>query len=116
MLDGDHWVITGQKVWTSLATVADWCFLLARTEPGSQAVGRAVVLLVPMDQEALRPAHPAADGTAEFNEVFFDGARTPSDWWSARSAMAGASRWRTLASSAASRRSDSKSATARLDA
>ncbi len=77
-LDGDHWVITGQKVWTSLATVADWCFLLARTEPGSRRSGGLSYLLVPMDQQGVtvRPIRQLT-GTSEFNEVFFDGARTP---------------------------------------
>jgi alkylation response protein AidB-like acyl-CoA dehydrogenase len=78
VLDGDHWVITGQKVWTSLATVADWCFLLARTEPGSRRSGGLSYLLVPMDQPGVtvRPIRQLT-GTSEFNEVFFDGARTP---------------------------------------
>jgi alkylation response protein AidB-like acyl-CoA dehydrogenase len=78
VLDGDHWVITGQKVWTSLATVADWCFLLARTQPGSRRSAGLSYLLVPMDQPAItvRPIRQLT-GTAEFNEVFFDGARTP---------------------------------------
>jgi alkylation response protein AidB-like acyl-CoA dehydrogenase len=79
-LDGDHWVITGQKVWTSLATVADWCFLLARTEPGSRRSRGLSYLLVPMDQPGItvRPIRQLT-GTAEFNEVFFDGARTQRD-------------------------------------
>ena len=78
VLDGDHWVITGQKVWTSLATVADWCFLLARTEPGSRRSAGLSYLLVPMDQPgvSVRPIRQLT-GTSEFNEVFFDGARAP---------------------------------------
>jgi len=80
VLDGDHWVITGQKVWTSLATVADWCFVLARTEPGSRRSRGLSYLLVPMKQPGItvRPIRQLT-GTAEFNEVFFDGARTPRD-------------------------------------
>jgi alkylation response protein AidB-like acyl-CoA dehydrogenase len=76
-LDGDQWVITGQKVWTSLAQVADWCFVLARTEPGSRRSRGLSYLLVPMRQAAItvRPIRQLT-GTAEFNEVFFDGART----------------------------------------
>ena len=76
-LDGDEWVITGQKVWTSLAQVADWCFVLARTEPGSRRSQGLSYLLVPMRQAAItvRPIRQLT-GTAEFNEVFFDGART----------------------------------------
>ena len=78
--DGDDWVITGQKVWTSLATVADWCFLIARTEPGSRRSAGLSYLLVPMDQPGItvRPIRQLT-GTSEFNEVFFDGARTPRD-------------------------------------
>ncbi len=80
VLDGDDWVITGQKVWTSLATVADWCFLLARTEPGSRRSAGLSYLLVPMKQPGItvRPIRQLT-GTSEFNEVFFDGARTPHD-------------------------------------
>jgi alkylation response protein AidB-like acyl-CoA dehydrogenase len=79
-LDGDQWVITGQKVWTSLAVVADWCFVLARTEPGSRRSAGLSYLLVPMKQPGaiVRPIRQLT-GTAEFNEVFFDGARTPRD-------------------------------------
>jgi alkylation response protein AidB-like acyl-CoA dehydrogenase len=79
-LDGDQWVITGQKVWTSLAHLADWCFVLARTEPGSRRSAGLSYLLVPMHQPAVtvRPIRQLT-GTAEFNEVFFDGARTDRD-------------------------------------
>jgi alkylation response protein AidB-like acyl-CoA dehydrogenase len=79
-LDGDDWVITGQKVWTSLAREADWCFLLARTEPGSRRSAGLSYLLVPMHQPGItiRPIRQLT-GTSEFNEVFFDGARTTAD-------------------------------------
>ena len=89
-LDGGQWVITGQKIWTSLAHVADWCFVLARTEPGSARSQGLSYLLVPMDQPGVtvRPIRQLT-GTSEFNEVFFDGARTdaahvvgqPGDGW-----------------------------------
>jgi alkylation response protein AidB-like acyl-CoA dehydrogenase len=79
-LDGDDWVITGQKVWTSLARQADWCFLLARTEPGARRSAGLSYLLVPMRQPGItiRPIRQLT-GTSEFNEVFFDGARTARD-------------------------------------
>ena len=79
-LDGDEWVIDGQKVWTSLAHVADWCFVLARTEPGSQRHHGLSFLLVPMDQDGVevRPIEQLT-GDSEFNEVFFAGARTAAD-------------------------------------
>jgi alkylation response protein AidB-like acyl-CoA dehydrogenase len=89
-LDADQWVITGQKVWTSLAHLADWCFVLARTEPGSKRSQGLSYLLVPMRQPGVtvRPIRQLT-GTSEFNEVFFDGARTaaanvvgePGDGW-----------------------------------
>jgi alkylation response protein AidB-like acyl-CoA dehydrogenase len=77
-LSGDHWEITGQKVWTSLAHKADWCFVLARTEPGSRRSSGLSMLLVPMRQPGVtvRPIRQLT-GTSEFNEVFFDSARTP---------------------------------------
>jgi alkylation response protein AidB-like acyl-CoA dehydrogenase len=76
-LDGDHWVVDGQKVWTSLAHVSDWCFVLARTEAGSRRHAGLSYLLVPMRQEGVevRPIEQLT-GTSEFNEVFFDGAHT----------------------------------------
>src|ERR1022692_4956486 len=79
-LAGDRWEVTGQKVWTSLAHVADWCFVLARTEPGSRRSSGLSMLLVPMRQPgvAVRPIRQLT-GTSEFSEVFFDGARTDAD-------------------------------------
>ncbi|MET9698854.1 acyl-CoA dehydrogenase family protein [Streptomyces sp. NPDC006529] len=73
--DGRHRV-TGQKIWTSLAREADWCFVLARTEPGSRRHRGLSFLLVPMDQPGRIEVRPIRQmsGTAEFNEVFFDGA------------------------------------------
>jgi alkylation response protein AidB-like acyl-CoA dehydrogenase len=89
-LDGDEWVVTGQKVWTSLAHQADWCFVLCRTEAGSSRHRGLSYLLVPMDQPGVdvRPIEQLTR-TSEFNEVFFDGARTdranvvgePGDGW-----------------------------------
>jgi alkylation response protein AidB-like acyl-CoA dehydrogenase len=76
-LDGDEWVITGQKIWTSLAHVADWCFVVTRTEPGSHRHHGLSHLLVPMRQPGVevRPIKQLT-GTSEFNDVFFDQART----------------------------------------
>ncbi|MEU6038625.1 acyl-CoA dehydrogenase family protein [Actinomadura sp. NPDC047616] len=94
-LVGGEWRVTGQKVWTSLATEADWCFALCRTEPGSARHAGLSYLLVPMRQDGveIRPIVQMT-GTSEFNEVFFDGARAdaanivgaPGDGW--RIAMA----------------------------
>jgi alkylation response protein AidB-like acyl-CoA dehydrogenase len=76
LVDG-QWSITGQKVWTSLAHVADWCFVLARTGDGSKRHHGLSFLLVPMRQDGvdIRPIRQLT-GTSEFNEVFFDDART----------------------------------------
>ncbi|WP_280264262.1 acyl-CoA dehydrogenase family protein, partial [Nocardia abscessus] len=79
-LDGDEWSINGQKIWTSLAHVADWCFVVARTERGSARHKGLSYLLVPMNQPGIdvRPIIQLT-GTSEFNEVFFDNARTAAD-------------------------------------
>jgi alkylation response protein AidB-like acyl-CoA dehydrogenase len=79
-LDDGDWVIHGQKVWTSLAHWADWCFVLARTSPPHPGAARHAgisYLLVPMRQDGVevRPIVQLT-GDSEFNEVFFDGART----------------------------------------
>lgn len=79
-LEGDEWVIDGQKVWTSLAQFADWIFVLARTEPGSSKHRGLSFLLVPIDQEGIEVRGiEQLTGGAEFNEVFFTGARTAAD-------------------------------------
>lgn len=79
-LDGDQWVINGQKVWTSLAQHAQWCFVVARTERGSKRHAGLSYLLVPLDQAGVevRPIVQLT-GDSEFNEVFFDDARTDAD-------------------------------------
>ena len=79
-LDGDEWVIDGQKIWTSSAQVAQWIFVIARTAPGSRRHEGLSFLLVPMDQPGIevRPIKQLTGGH-EFNEVFFTGARTSAD-------------------------------------
>ncbi len=79
-LEDGKWVVDGQKVWTSLAHTADWCFVIARTEAGSVKHRGLSYLLVPMDQPGveIRPILQLT-GTSEFNEVFFDGAKTDED-------------------------------------
>ncbi|KUI33021.1 acyl-CoA dehydrogenase [Mycobacterium sp. IS-1742] len=88
--EGQHWLINGQKVWTSLAHWAHWCFVVARTEKGSKRHAGLSYLLVPLDQPGVdvRPIIQLT-GDSEFNEVFFDDARTdaslvvgePGDGW-----------------------------------
>ncbi|MEN3362311.1 MAG: hypothetical protein V7637_6293 [Mycobacteriales bacterium] len=77
--DGE-WHLYGQKVWTSLAQFADWCFVLARTDPAAERHRGLSYLLVPMRQPGVevRPI-VALTGTSEFNEVFLDGARAAAD-------------------------------------
>ncbi|MFF9029481.1 acyl-CoA dehydrogenase family protein [Streptomyces iakyrus] len=74
--DGRTYRVTGQKIWTSLAHEADWCFVLARTGPGSVRHHGLTFLLVPMDQPGRIEVRPIRQmtGTSDFNEVFFDGA------------------------------------------
>lgn len=71
LVDG-KWVINGQKIWTSLATEADYCFVVARAEEGSKGRHGLIFLLVKMDQldVDVRPIRQMS-GSAEFNEVFF---------------------------------------------
>ena len=80
VLDGDEWVVNGQKVWTSGAHLSEMGVLLARTgdEPRNRGIS---MLLVPMKQPGVevRPLRQMT-GEAEFNEVFFTNARVPRDW------------------------------------
>jgi alkylation response protein AidB-like acyl-CoA dehydrogenase len=77
---GEEWVVTGQKIWTSGAQLADWCFVLCRTNVEAPRHRGLSYLLVPMRQAGVtvRPIRQIT-GTSEFNEVFFDGARTAAD-------------------------------------
>lgn len=80
VIDGDSWRINGQKVWTSLAHWAQWCFVIARSEKGSKRHAGLSYLLVPLDQPGveIRPIVQLT-GDSEFNEVFFTDARTDAD-------------------------------------
>ena len=80
VLDGDEWVINGQKVWTTQAQFADYCFVLARTDPNVKKQAGISYLLVPMKQDGIEVRGIVQpDGTAEFNEVFFTNARCPKE-------------------------------------
>ena len=74
--DGDDWVINGQKIWTSYATMAQWCFLLARTSRGEKKQQGLTIFLVPMSDPAItvRPIQTMM-GPHHLNEVFFDDLR-----------------------------------------
>ena len=79
-LDGDEWVIEGQKVWTSVGNRADWMYVLCRTDPDAPRHKGISMLLVPVDQPGVdvRPIRNMLGG-AEFCEVFYNGARTAKD-------------------------------------
>ena len=77
-----EWIITGQKIWSTLAQFARFMFLLARTEPDAASKHAAIsYLLIDLKQPGvtIRPLKQIT-GSAEFCEVFFDAAKTPADW------------------------------------
>jgi alkylation response protein AidB-like acyl-CoA dehydrogenase len=78
LLEGDHFVVNGQKVWTTLAQHADWCMLLCRTDPEAKRRNGISCLLVDMKSPGItvRPLRQIS-GHAEFNEVFFENVRVP---------------------------------------
>jgi alkylation response protein AidB-like acyl-CoA dehydrogenase len=78
-LDGDHYVVNGQKIWTSTAHHADWCFVLVRTDPNARKRQEGIsFLLVDMKSPGItvRPII-SIDGSHHLNEVFFDDVRVP---------------------------------------
>jgi alkylation response protein AidB-like acyl-CoA dehydrogenase len=78
--DGDGWLVSGQKIWTSYATMAQWCFLLARTSKGEKKQHGLTIFLVPMEDPAIqvRPIR-CMMGPHHLNEVFFDDLRVTED-------------------------------------
>jgi alkylation response protein AidB-like acyl-CoA dehydrogenase len=78
--DGDGWVVSGQKVWTTLAHHAKWCMLVARTDPDAPRHQGLTYFLMDMEQDAVqvRPLRQIT-GEAEFNELFIEEARIPDE-------------------------------------
>jgi alkylation response protein AidB-like acyl-CoA dehydrogenase len=76
--DGDHFVVNGQKVWSSFAHIADWCILVTRSDPDSKSHAGLTYLIVDMHSPGVevRPLRQIT-GEAEFNEIFFTDVKVP---------------------------------------
>jgi len=81
VLDGDEWVVNGQKVWTSGAQHSQLAILLARTDPNAPKHRGITMFVLPVEQDGVtvRPLRQMT-GESEFNEVFIDDARIPKHW------------------------------------
>ncbi|MEU6260542.1 acyl-CoA dehydrogenase family protein [Streptomyces sp. NPDC047043] len=79
--DGDTYIVNGHKIWTSYSDVADWCLLLARTDPDAPRHKGISAFIVAMDQPGVeqRPLKMMSGVTKEFGQVLFDGATVPAD-------------------------------------
>lgn len=80
VLEGDEWIVNGQKTWTTLGQYGDWLFTLVRTDPEAKKQAGISMLLIDMRSEGLtvRPIE-LIDGSHEVNEVFFDNVRVPAE-------------------------------------
>ena len=81
VLDGDEWVINGQKVWTTLAHLSDYGVVIARTNPDAPKHAGISMFIMKMDAPGveIRPIHQI-DGGKHFNEIFLTDMRIPKDW------------------------------------
>jgi alkylation response protein AidB-like acyl-CoA dehydrogenase len=79
-LENGEWVVNGQKIWTSLAHISDWIFVVTRTEEGTKGPKGLTFLMMSIDQPGIEiRGIKQINGDAEFNETFFTDARCPED-------------------------------------
>ncbi len=79
-LENGAWIVNGQKIWTSLAHISDWIFVVTRTEEGSKGPKGLTFLMMEIDQPGIEiRGIKQINGDAEFNETFFTDARCPAD-------------------------------------